>query len=361
MPILTSDKIEEYKEFLQSHPKGHFLQSPEWAKVKSDWKNEIVVVYDENGKIKGSMSLLIRKIFGVTSMMYSPRGPVCDIHDKDTFKELVEEAKKVGKANHAFVFVVDPDVPSEDEEFKKIAKEIGFKIKEDAKDFAQMIQPRYVFRLNVKDKTEEELMASFHEKWRYNIRLASRKGVTVVEGGKEDLKTFHNLMLTTGVRDNFLIRPLEYFEKMYDALAPNHMKVLLAMYNGEAIAAVIPIIYGTTVWYLYGASSNEHRNVMPNYLLQWEQIKLALNNHADIYDFRGVSGHVDETHPQYGIYKFKKGFNGDFVEFVGELSIVMNPFMNFVYNKIGKKIRAFMINRNKKKEDKLFEEKNKEN
>lgn len=360
MPLLTEDRMKEYVDFLQSHPKGHFLQSPEWAKVKSEWKNEVVLSLDENGKIKGSMSLLIRSFKGIASLMYSPRGPVCDIHDKETFKELVEEAKKVGKKYRAFIFVVDPDIPSDDEEFKNIAKEIGFKINENAKDFSQMIQPRYVFRLNVKDKTEEELMASFHEKWRYNIRLAGRKGVTIVEGGREDLKKFHDIMLTTGVRDNFLIRPLEYFEKMYDSLAPEHMKVLLAMYNGEAIAAVIPIIYGNKVWYLYGASSNEHRNVMPNYLLQWEQIKLALKNHCDIYDFRGVSGHVDETHPQYGIYKFKKGFNGDFVEFVGELSIVMNPFMNFIYNNFVKKIRACKIRANQKKENKLFEEKQKQ-
>lgn len=356
MPILTEDRREEYINFLQSHPKGHFLQSPEWARVKTEWKNEVVLSLDKDGKIKGSMSLLIRPFKGITSMMYSPRGPVCDPHDKETFKDLVDQAKEVAKKNKSFIFVLDPDIPSSDEEFKNIAKDIGFKISEDAKDFSQMIQPRYVFRLNVKDKTEEELMASFHEKWRYNIRLAGRKGVEIVEGGREDIKTFHDIMLTTGVRDNFLIRPVEYFEKMYDELAPKgYMKLLMAKYQGEIIAAVIPIIYGNKVWYLYGASSNEHRNVMPNYLLQWEQMKLALENKCDIYDFRGVSGHVDESHPQYGIYKFKKGFNGDFVEFVGELSMVLNPFMNFVYNKIVKPIRAIKIRASQKKEDEEFE------
>ena len=357
MPLLKEEQMEEYISFLQSHPKGHFLQSPEWAKVKKEWISEVVLSLDENGKIKGSMSLLIRPFSKITSMMYSPRGPVCDIHDKATFKDLVDQAKQVAKKYHSFILVLDPDIPSTDEEFKKIAKEVGFKISEDAKDFSQMIQPRYVFRLNVKDKTEEELMASFHEKWRYNIRLAGRKGVEIIEGGRDDIKTFHDIMLTTGVRDNFLIRPLEYFERMYDELVPKgYMKLLMAKYNGKIIAAVIPIIYGNKVWYLYGASSNEYRNVMPNYLLQWEQMKLALNNHCDIYDFRGVSGHVDETHPQYGIYKFKKGFNGDFVEFVGELSIVLNPFMNFLYNNVVKKIRAIKIRAKQKKENQTFEE-----
>ena len=364
MPLLTDERREEYINFLQTNPKGHFLQSPEWARVKKEWKNEVVLSLDAEGKIKGSMSLLIRSFKGITSMMYSPRGPVCDPHDKETFEDLVNQAKEVAKKYHSFILVLDPDIPSEDEEFKTIAKEIGFKISEDAKDFSQMIQPRYVFRLNVKGKTEDELIASFHEKWRYNIRLAGRKGVKIVEGGRDDIAKFHDIMLTTGVRDNFLIRPLEYFQRMYDELVPKgYMKLLLAEYDGKIIAGVIPIIYGNKVWYLYGASSNEYRNVMPNYLLQWEQMKLALANNCDIYDFRGVSGHVDEGHPQYGIYKFKKGFNGDFVEFVGELSIVLNPFMNFIYNKVVKKIRAVKIRAKQKKEDKTFEEreKNKEN
>lgn len=360
MPLLTEERKEEYIKFLQTNPKGHFLQSPEWAKVKKDWKNEVVLSLDKDGKIKGSMSLLIRSQMGF-SIVYSPRGPVCDPHDKETFEDLINQAKEVAKKHKGFRLVLDPDIPSDDEEFKKIAREVGFSISDDAKDFSQMIQPRYVFRLNVKDKTEEELMASFHEKWRYNIRLAGRKGVKIVEGGRDDIKKFHDIMLTTGVRDSFLIRPYEYFVRMYDELAPKgYLKLLLAEYEGNIIAGVVTIIYGNKVWYLYGASSNEHRNVMPNYLLQWEQIRLAVDNKCDIYDFRGVSGHVDEGHPQYGIYKFKKGFNGDFVEFVGELRMTLNPFMDFVYEKIVKPIRAIKIRKNQKEENKTFEEREKE-
>ena len=204
---VTDKNREEYVNFIQNNPKGHFLQSPEWAKVKSEWINEVIICRDENGKIKGSMSLLIRPFKKITSIMYSPRGPVCDIHDKETISELINGAKKIAKEYKSFIFRVDPDVPNDDEEFRKIAKEVGFKIKENVKDFNEVIQPRYVFRLNVKDKTEEELLMSFHEKTRYNIRLAMKKGVTVREGNKDDLKIFHKIMVETGVRDNFLIRP----------------------------------------------------------------------------------------------------------------------------------------------------------
>ena len=346
MKLVDDSNRQKYIEFLQKNKKGHFLQSPEWAKLKEEWKNEVIIVEDENGNIQGSMSVLIRKVPYVNyTIMYSPRGPVCDIHDRVVFKQLVDSARELAKKHRAFILRIDPDIANTDEEFKEMARENGFQLKENVKDFDEVIQPRYVFRLNVKDKTEEELLKSFHEKTRYNIRLATKKGVTVRDGKREDLKRFYEIMQETGTRDNFLIRPLEYFEKMYDNMGKEYLRLIMAEHEGKVIAAVIAIYYGNKVWYLYGASSNSHRNVMPNYLLQWEMIKWALEKKCDLYDFRGVSGHIDENHPQYGIYKFKKGFNGDFVEFVGELYMVFKPMINFLFNTVGMTYRKMKINK----------------
>ena len=223
------------------------------------------------------------------------------------------------------------DILSDDETFRDVATNLGYKIKDDAKDFKDEIQPRYVFRLDIKDKTEEEVMAGFKQKWRYNIWLAAKKGVEIKEGTREDLKDFHKIMVETGKRDGFIIRPLEYFEKMYDELGPNHMKLLMAYYEGKPISGVIPIFYGNKTWYLYGASSNQHRNLMPNYLLQWEMIKMAIARKDDVYDFRGVSGVVDENHPQYGLYRFKQGFGATFTEFIGEIYIPYKPITYKLY------------------------------
>ena len=332
MRFVTDEKSQkEYKEFLEKHERCNFQQSPEWAKVKSNWINETILAEDENGKIIGAVNVLIRKIPIFGNIMYSSRGPTCDIHDIAVMKQLTDGIKELAKKYKAIVYKAEPDIESKDEEFRKIVTNLGYKIKDDAKNFREEIQPRYVFRLDIKGKTEDEIFANFHSKTRYNIRLATKKGVTVKEGNREDLKIFHKIMIETGARDGFIIRPLSYFEKMYDELAPEHMKLLLAYYDGQPISGVIPIMYGNKTWYLYGASSNKHRNLMPNYLLQWEMIKMAIARKDDIYDFRGVSGVVDENHPQYGLYRFKKGFGATFTEFIGEVYIPFKPLTYSIY------------------------------
>ena len=332
MRIVTDEKDRQaYKEFLEKHERCNFQQSPEWAKVKENWINEIVLAEDESGKIIGAVSILIRKIPIFGNIMYSSRGPTCDIHDISVMKQLTDGIKELAKKYKAIVYKAEPDILSSDEEYRKIVTNLGYKIKDDAKNFREEIQPRYVFRLDIKNKTEDEIFAGFHSKTRYNVRLAIKKGVEVKEGTREDLKDFHKIMVETGERDGFIIRPLSYFEKMYDEMAPKHMKLLMAYHDGKPISGVIPIFYGNKTWYLYGASSNEHRNLMPNYLLQWTMIKEAIERKCDVYDFRGVSGVVDENHPQYGLYRFKKGFGATFTEFVGEVYIPFKPFTYSLY------------------------------
>ena len=294
-------------EFLQNNPKTNFMQSPEWARVKTEWKNEFITVEDENGNLKGTMSILLRKVpFINRQIMYAPRGFVCDVHDKETLKELTTKAQEIAKKYRAFIFRLDPDVLQSDEEFKKIITELGYKTKKNIKNIGQVLQPKYVFRLNVKDKTEEELLQSFESKTRYNIRLARRKGVTVRQGTRDDLKIFYDIMKTTGSRDNFFIRPLSYFQKIYDEMGEKHARIYIAEFEGEPIAATMPIYYGNKVWYLYGGSSNKHRNLMPNYLIQWEMIKWAIEEKCDWYDFRGVSGFKSEKDPQYRCLQIQK-------------------------------------------------------
>ncbi len=334
---------EEYSKFLENHERCNFQQSIEWANVKTSWKREVILAENSNKKIIGSLMVWIRKIPFFGNIMYSARGPVCDIHNLEVLSQLTEGAKLLAKKYNAIVLRIEPDIESSDTIFRNIMLELGYQIKDDAKNFRDEIQPRYVFRLDTKGKTEDEVFKAFHQKTRYNIRLATKKGVTVKEGTKEDLKDFHKIMVTTGLRDGFITRPLEYFEKMLDCLKDDHMKVLMAYYQDKPISGVIPIMYGNKTWYLYGASSNEHRNLMPNYLLQWEMIKLALKRHSDIYDLRGVPGIPDDSN---GLYRFKKGFGAVYTEFIGEVYIPFKPLTYKLYKiseKIFRNIRALKL------------------
>ena len=332
----------EYQEFLEKHEKGHYAQSLEWAKIKNEWQNEVIIIRDNQGNIKGSMSILIRKLPYINqSLMYSPRGPVCDIDDEETFKKLIEEADILAKKYKAFMLKMDPDILASNQTFKNMAKKYGFKVEEKIKDLNTLLQPRYVFRLDLKGKTEEEVFNSFHSKTRYNIRLATRKGVKLREGTKCDLDEFQKILETTGSRDGFYIRKKEYFEKFFDSFDEKHLKLVFAEYENKPISCVLNIFYGNKEWYLYGGSLNEHRNLMSTYLLQWEMIKQAIERNMDCYDFRGVCA-TDETHYNEGLYRFKKGFNADFVEFM-DMHKIYNPVIYFLFEKCGYKLRDLKL------------------
>ena len=323
--FITEKTLPEYEAFVQSHPKGNFAQSYLWGKQKPMWQWDAIAVRGADGAIRGSLAVMTRKVPGIgRTLMYGCRGPVCDLDDRETFSQLLDGAKALAKKYKSYVIKIDPDVPSSNTAFSSMLQSFGFRAKEGGKNF-EAIQPRYVFRLNVEGKTEEELLANFHQKWRYNIRLAERKGVTVRICGKEMVPAFSDLMLTTGVRDGFVTRKPEYFAAMLDNLG-EHARLYMAFDpNDTPIAGTLAIHYGDKVWYLYGASSNEHRNLMPNYLLQWRMIQWAVETNCRIYDFRGVSGDVSEDNPLYGLFRFKQGFGGDFTEFVGEMDLVLSP------------------------------------
>lgn len=305
------------------------MQGPEWGKVKNNWKWAAVVERDAQGAIAGGISVLIRPVPGLPyTLLYAPRGPVCDVHDTQLIRSLLAGVRELARKHHAYLFKMDPDVPVSDERFLSEMLALGFRRTGGGKNF-EGIQPRFVFRLNVEGKSEEEMMAFFHSKTRYNIRLAVRHHVEVKVADKAALDEFLPIMRDTGLRDGFATRPKAYFERLLDAYGPQ-ARLYMAYFEGKPIAGTLAVQYGDKVWYLYGASANQYRNMMPNYLLQWEMIKWALETHCSIYDFRGVSGDLSEDNPLYGLYRFKKGFNGDLTEFPGEFDLVLNRPVAFL-------------------------------
>ncbi|MDD2619218.1 MAG: peptidoglycan bridge formation glycyltransferase FemA/FemB family protein [Syntrophomonadaceae bacterium] len=336
--IIDIKEKERYDSFIDAHPKGHFLQLWEWGQVKQGMGWEpLPLVLEEDGIIKASLLILKRKlpIPGLKKcIFYSPRGPVVDIENEELCQALFKGAEKVARDEGAILLKIDPDVAIEQQKFKDILIKCGFRANETGLDF-EGVQPRFVFRLDVSG-TEKQLMENMHAKWRYNIRLAAKKKVSIkIAQNKEDLRVFYEILKETASRDHFLVRGYEYFAWIWDYMVEkNYAKIFLAEYEGQTIAATLALITGDKVWYLYGASSNNYRSVMPNYLIQWEMIRWARQQDCKLYDFRGVSGDMDETNPLYGLYRFKKGFGGDMIEFAGEWDMVYSRLFFWLWNKV---------------------------
>lgn len=320
--IITKEnraEVQKMEAFVKNHEKGHFLQTPAWADVKEawDWRG---ILACEDERIVGAISVLIRPLPMGFSLMYAPRGPVCDRNDPYVLSCLLSGVDDLAVEVNALEFLTDPDEWNSNEIFRECMLSWGFWEREDAG--FDNVQAQHVFRLHLREKTEDSVFADFCQKTRYNIRVAMRKGVQIRiypgDGGvpETELDAFDCLMKQTGERDHFIPRPKEYYRKVFSSLGRESV-LFMAYLDDIPIAGTIGVYSGGKGWYLYGASSNEHRNVMPNYLLQWEMVRMAIERHCVFYDFRGVPGELQEDNPLYGLYRFKKGFGGTYTKFTG--------------------------------------------
>ncbi|MCM1565924.1 MAG: aminoacyltransferase [Dehalobacter sp. 4CP] len=329
---LTIEDKAKFNSFICKHPKGHAMQLWEWGDIKgrTGWKPWRLAV-EKDGEIFAAATILERKLplLG-TPIFYCPRGPVVAMHDSEKMAAVLEAIRKLAQKRKAILLKIDPDVSSTDQVLAGILKAQGFKKMDTGKNF-EGVQPKFVFRLDI-SPDEETLLTNMHQKTRYNIRLSSKKGVVIRKGSREDLPEFFRVLKETTERDNFLVRSYTYFEDLYDTLVPaGFAELFVAEYEGKIVAGTLAFITGDKAWYIYGASSNSYRNVMPNYLIQWEMICWAKANGCTLYDFRGVSGDLAESNPLYGLYKFKKGFNGEFTEFIGEWDYVYRPVLYVIW------------------------------
>ena len=278
MRLTTKEQIEEYTNFAVAHERSHTLQSYEWGLVKSNWINEYVLVRDSEGSIKASLSILLRKTPLLNLYyMYAPRGPICDLHDKEALKSIADGAREIAKKYNGIALKIDTDAPASDLEYVENMKALGFKLRNDYTNL-EGVQARFDMRIDIKDKTPEQIMAAFHSKTRYNVRLAQKRGVEIKVGSREDIPVFYELMVETGKRDGFVVRDINYFYKLYDCLGPKYHRLFLAYYNGVPVAGSVCTVYGSKCLYLYGASSNQYRNTMAAYLIQWSMILWAVEN-----------------------------------------------------------------------------------
>lgn len=324
----SPEQKREYESFVENHTLGGFTQSLPWCTVKESWMHEAIIVRNDQQEIISTMLVLIKRIPVLgTAFLYSPRGPLCDFQDEMILSELLEGVKILANKYHAYLFKCDPYILSSDTASIQALNSLGLTYQQQSLE--NTVQCRCNYVLDIKGLTEEETFHRFNKKWRYNIRLAERKEVIckVFDKNKitdSELNDFYHLMQETGLRNRFSIRSKEYFFSMLNSLG-SHCRLYLCYFQGNPVSGAIATQYAGKTCYVYGASSSSARDVMPNYLMQWRMIQWAISNRDFIYDFQGIPYYYDETHPNYGVFRFKKGFNGRVVEYAGEFDYVFSP------------------------------------
>ena len=357
------------------------------TKKLTGWYSRRIAV-GENGEIKGVGQLLFKKIPKLPfTLCYVSRGFVTDYDNKDALSQLLEEAKKVAKDEKAYAIKIDPDVEVEHgAEALKNLHNLGFRHKGFKEGLSKdYIQPRMTMITPI-DKSDEDIIQSFERRNRSKVRLALKRGTKVERAGREGLKTFAHLMQITGERDGFLTRDISYFENIYDALhddgdaelflvklepkpvletvnseitdleneieklqnkkqdkktlnkindANNKIKKSQDLKNdllelekehpdGIYLSGALLMFAGNKSYYLYGASSNDFRDFLPNHHMQYTMMKYARDHGATTYDFGGTDNNPDKESDHYGLWTFKKVWGTYLSEKIGEFDYVLN-------------------------------------
>jgi len=355
---LVEDDRTALNSFVGCNSLGDVMQSWEWGRIKAsggDWRPLRLGAFDDSGDLAGSISILVRKLPVIGNIYYSPRGPVLsDWNNAALLKSLLQAVRKAALADSAIFLKIDPSVPVEVTAASSLIEAAGF---QPPADFDEQgfggTQPQTVMVLDIGDLSMDELLMACKPQCRRNIRICQKKGVEVIANTKrEDLPAFYDLLKITAERDGFRVRGFSYYETLWDELVPSGMgKVFLTKYEGKYLSGAFCFMIGDKCVYVYGASSNENRNVMPNYGMQWAMIGWAKEQGCRLYDFRGVSprkkGEVeadDEAKDEHlaGLNRFKEGFGARYVEYIGEYDLVYNKAAYWLWTKGKPKAKALL-------------------
>jgi peptidoglycan pentaglycine glycine transferase (the first glycine) len=333
----TSDINESaWNSFAAASPGGHILQSSQWGQLKErfGWQVARLAIEDQGQWLAGAQVLF--RPLGPRTIAYVPKGPVTDWADEEVTRTLLEALHQLCRQRRAILLKIEPDL-AEDPALVQRLTALGFR------PSPQTIQPRCTILLDL-TPDPDDILARMKSKTRYNIRLAGRKGVTVREGTAEDLPGFYRLMRITGQRDDFGIHSESYYQAAHQLFVPQGLaRLFLATFEDKVLGGIVAFAFGQRAWYMYGASSDEHRKLMPNYLLQWEAIKWARERGCLTYDLWGIPDEEEAVLEReftkrsdglWGVYRFKRGFGGQAVRYLGAYDHVYSPLLYWLYNKL---------------------------
>jgi peptidoglycan pentaglycine glycine transferase (the first glycine) len=323
---MASISLAEWDKFLSDIPDPHILQTAAWGSLKAEfgWKLAHIVTPSCGAQI------LLKSILPGINFAYIPKGPL-----GSSWENIWPEIDTVCRDKKCIFVKIEPDLWEND---PRIQDNSPFHLPDRFIQSEHTIQPR---RSLVIDLTGDEahMLGRMKQKTRYNINLALKKNVIVQS--HIELSAFYDLMKITGQRDQFGIHSLEYYQKAFELFhSRGECELLVAEYNRTPISALIVFKVGRRAWYFYGASSDLHREMMPNYLLQWEAIRWAKNQGCVEYDLWGVpdedlevleANFTSRNDGLWGVYRFKRGFGGELKRSVGTWDKIYNPFLYRFY------------------------------
>ena len=284
----------------------HPLQSYEWGEFREQTGVKIVR--------EAGIQVTIHKIpYTPWNVGYAPKG-------KLPTKEQVRVLEKIANENNCIFIKIEPKIEGTWKPLDGFVE-------------GRSLFTKYNFVLDV-TPSEEELLAGFKQKTRYNIKVAEKRGVEVaIDNSQKAFERYLELMEETTKRQGFYAHSRDYHKKMWNVLHEAGIAhLLVARYEGEIITTWVLFKFKDTLYYPYGASTREHREVMANNLMMWEAIKLAKKWGLKYLDMWGALGiEPDKYDPWYGFHTFKAGYGARHVEYIGTWDYVARPMLYKIY------------------------------
>jgi peptidoglycan pentaglycine glycine transferase (the first glycine) len=347
----TSHNREEWDRALGSLPLAHVLQSWEWGDFKARWGwSAERLLWTEAGRPLAAAQVLQRSIPRTPwSFLYVAKGPALDYADLTLAGQVLTDLEHYARRAGALFIKIDPDVPlqygepdtsqspdAQGQAFQAMLARRGWRFS------TEQIQFRNTVIIDLRPDVDD-LLAAMKSKWRYNIRLAERRGVTVRPGTPADVAGFYAMYAETARRDGFLIRPRAYYEDVWQRfLETGQAELWLASVADEPVAGLVLFVFAGTAWYMYGASTGRHRSLMPNHLLQWTALCQAKARGCMRYDMWGAPDMFDESDGMWGVYRFKQGFGGQVVQGLGAFDYPVQPVLYGAFMVAMPKARAWL-------------------
>ena len=313
-------------------PTAHVLQTWEWGAFKSryGWHPTRHLWLEDDRPCAAASALTRRLGRWPSAVMYIPKGPALDYGDSALLERVLGELENTVRQERALFVKIDPDVRADTAAGDMVMETLRRRGWHASRE---QVQFRNTILIDL-TRSPDEMLAAMKSKWRYNVRLAVRKGVRVHRGTLADLPLLVDMYAQTSARDGFIIRPEEYYRDAWGTfIEAGWAQPLIAEVGGEPVAMVIIFHFPSAefaksgveglsacagrAWYMYGASRSIHREKMPNHLLQWEAMRWAQEQGCTVYDMWGAPDVLDESDPLWGVYRFKQGFGGEFVRHIG--------------------------------------------